>query len=73
MIKLDDAITRLEGAVDNVENAFVAALARGGDTEALIAELEAAKRDYAALAATTDEVSEKLDTTISRLKFVLEN
>ena len=73
MRRLDDAVTRLEGAVDSVETAFVAALARGGDKESIAAELKAAKRDYAALAATTDEVSQKLDTTISRLKFVLEN
>lgn len=73
MSRIDDAITRLEDAVESLENACVTVLARGGDAESLAAELEAARSDYAALAATTDEVSQKLDTTIGRLKFVLEN
>jgi len=72
MTRLDDAIKRLDGAVDKLEDSLADALNRGGSTESLAAELAAAKRDYAELAATTDEVSQKLDATIGRLKFVLD-
>jgi len=72
MSKLDEAVKRLDGATDRLEAALAGALARGGSSEMLVAELEVAKRDHAALAATTDEVSAKLDTVIDRLKFVLD-
>ncbi|MDA0340777.1 MAG: hypothetical protein O3B74_04170 [Proteobacteria bacterium] len=72
MSKLDEAIKRLDGAADGLETSLTAALARGGSSEMLVTELAAAKQDYAALAATTDEVSAKLDTAIGRLKFVLD-
>jgi hypothetical protein len=73
MSNLDDAINRLDGSVDRLEASLTAALGRGGSAEMLASELEAAKRDYAALAATTDDVSAKLDTAIGRLKFVLDS
>jgi hypothetical protein len=73
MSKLDETIKRLDGAADRLEHSLTAALGRGGSSEVLAAELEAAKRDYTALASTTDEVSAKLDTAIGRLKFVLDS
>jgi hypothetical protein len=73
MSKVDEAIKRLDGAVDRLEESLAAALGRGGSSEMLVAELAEAKRDYAALSATTDEVSTKLDTAIGRLKFVLDS
>jgi hypothetical protein len=73
MTKVDEAVQRLDGAIDRLEESLTAALGRGGSSEILAAELEAAKRDYATLAATTDEVSAKLDTAIGRLKFVLDS
>lgn len=72
MSKFDEAVKRLDGAADGLEASLTAALARGESSEMLLAEIEAAKRDYAALAATTDEVSAKLDITIGRLKLVLD-
>ena len=72
MSKLDEAVKRLDGAADGLEASLAAALARDESSEMVLAELEVAKRDHAALAATTDEVSVKLDTVIGRLKFVLD-
>ena len=71
MKNLDDAIKHLDGSVDRLESSLTAALGRGSSAEMLASELEAAKRDYAALVMTTDEVSAKLDTAIGRLKLVL--
>ena len=73
MNNLDEAIKRLDGAIDRLEESLTAALARGGSSEILVAELAAAKRDYATLALTTDEVGAKLDSAIGRLKFVLDS
>jgi phage shock protein A len=73
MSKLEEAINRLDAASDRLETSLTAALGRGGSAEMLASELAAAKRDYAALTATTDEVSSKLDATIGRLKFVLDS
>ena len=73
MSKLDEAINRLDVAADRLEASLTAALGRGGSSEMLASELAAAKRDHAALTATTDEVSSKLDATIGRLKFVLDS
>ena len=73
MSKLDETIERLDGAVDRLEHSLTVALSRGGNLEVLAAELEATKRDYTALASTTDAVSAKLDTAIGRLKFVLDS
>jgi len=73
MSQVEEAMTRLDRAVDRLEESLGAALGRGGSSEALAAELAAAKRDYAALAETTDQVSVKLDKAIGRLKFVLDS
>jgi seryl-tRNA synthetase len=72
MNDMEEAVERLDRAVDRLEVSLAAALGRGSSSSALAAELAAAKRDYAALAETTDEVSAKLDKAIGRLKFVLE-
>ena len=69
MSRLDEAVKRLDGAVDRLEESLAAALRRDANSESLASELEAARRDFAALAATTDEVSSKLDHAIGRLKF----
>lgn len=73
MSRLDEAVKRLDGAVDRLEQSLAAALRRDSGDGSLAGELEAARRDYAALAATTDEVSTKLDKAIGRLKFVLDS
>jgi len=73
MSQVEEAMMRLDQAVDRLEESLGAALGRGGSAEALAAELAAAKREYAALAETTDEVGAKLDKAIGRLKFVLES
>ena len=73
MSKLDETIKRLDGAADRLEHSLTVARSRGGSSEMLAAELEATKRDFKALASTTDAVSAKLDTAIGRLKFVLDS
>ena len=72
MGRLDEAIKRLDAAVDGLENALSETTAGEVDKESLASELEQAKRDYAALASTTDEVNARLDSAIGRLKFVLD-
>jgi hypothetical protein len=72
MKKLDEALKRLDRAADGLEALLNVVLAGAGSSEVLLEELEAVKRDYAALAATTDEASTKLNTAIDRLKFVLD-
>ena len=69
MSRLDDAVTRLERAVARLETAA----GRVGEGEKSgRAALAAAKADYAALLATTDNVALRLDTAIGRLDRVLE-
>ncbi len=70
---MEQAVERLDRALDRLEASLTAALARGSSSEALASELASAKRHYAALAKTTDEVGAKLDKAIGRLKFVLES
>jgi hypothetical protein len=72
MRKLDEAVKRLDRAADGLEALLTIVLAQGRNSEVLLEELEAMKRDYAVLAATTDEASTKLSTAIGRLKFVLD-
>jgi hypothetical protein len=73
MSDMEQAVERLDRALDRLEASLTAALARGSSSEALASELASAKRHYAALAKTTDEVGAKLDKAIGRLKFVLES
>jgi hypothetical protein len=83
MSKIEDAALRLEAAVTRLERAIERAGERagerrgdsGGDSSAegrqLVADLAAAKDNYAALEATTTRVASRLDATISRLNAAL--
>ncbi len=72
MGRLDDAIARLDGAVDGIETGVAAALGPDGRSGALAAELAAARRENAALSAAAAEADAGLDRAIGRLKSVLE-
>ena len=67
-----DAAARLEAAIERLDTAAHHAVELSSRSAELQAELDAAKKEYAELSKVTDEVSEKLDKTIGRLKFVLE-
>lgn len=72
MSRLDAAAASLEAAIERLDSAAHKALELSSSSAELRAELDAAKQEYAELSKVTDEVSEKLDKTIGRLKFVLE-
>ncbi len=72
MSRLRDATLRLEQAVDRLEGAAAKVLDADG-AEGLAAELASARREYEVLSRTTNEVSDKLDRAIGRLKLVLES
>jgi hypothetical protein len=75
MSKIEDAALRLEAAVARLERAIESSGDRAGDGAAesrrLVADLAAAKDDYAALEATTTRVATRLDATIERLNAAL--
>jgi hypothetical protein len=79
MSKIEDAALRLEAAVTRLERAIERAGERRGETRGdssaegrqLVADLAAAKDNYAALEATTTRVASRLDATISRLNAAL--
>jgi hypothetical protein len=75
MSKIEDAALRLEAAVARLERAIERRGESGGDSSAegrqLVADLAAAKNNYAALEATTTRVASRLDATISRLNAAL--
>jgi hypothetical protein len=72
MSKIEDAALRLEAAVARLEQA-VERRGVGGAAESrqLVADLAAAKDNYAALEATTTRVASRLDATIERLNAAL--
>lgn len=75
MSRLDDAKDRLEQAVNRLELAITDSQARnavGSDESRLASDLAAAKRDFQKLSSATDQVSDRLDNTIGRLKTMLE-
>lgn len=72
MSRLDEAAARLEAAIERLDTAAHHAVELSSRSVELQTELDAAKKEYAELSKVTDEVSEKLDKTIGRLKFVLE-
>ncbi|NWG45829.1 MAG: DUF4164 family protein [Alphaproteobacteria bacterium] len=85
MSALDDAMDRFSQALDRLETALgrrLKSAEAGGDLEKELSalredrarlkrELEAARADYAKLEKTTDQVSGRLDGTISELKSML--
>lgn len=72
MSRIEDAAERLGAAIERLDLAARHAMENSARSAELAAELDKAKRDYAELSRVTDEVSDKLDKTIGRLKFVLE-
>jgi seryl-tRNA synthetase len=81
MTRLDDATKRLERAIARLENAVNARdndagagpAGATGDDGQLREELEAARQEQSELKAVSREVSERLDSAISRLRAVLES
>jgi hypothetical protein len=75
MSKIEDAALRLEAAVARLERAIESSGDRPGggaaESRRLVADLAAAKDDYAALEATTTRVATRLDATIERLNAAL--
>ena len=72
MPQLDEDAARLEAAIERLDSAAHHAVELSSRSAELQSELDSAKKEYAELSRVTDEVSEKLDKTIGRLKFVLE-
>lgn len=73
MSRLDEAATRLAEAVEKLERVSGETLSADEEVEMLTEELAVAREDYEELSRTTDQVSERLDSAIGRLKFVLES
>lgn len=73
MSRLDEAATRLAEAVEKLERVSGETLSADEEVEMLTEELAVAREDYEELSRTTDLVSERLDSAIGRLKFVLES
>jgi cell division protein FtsB len=75
MSKMEDAARRLEAAVVRLERTLERRGERGIDGAAesrqLVADLAAARENYAALEATTTRVATRLDATIERLNAAL--
>jgi len=73
MTDLTTALTRLGRAVDRLESAAQHCLERSDDDKRrLSAELKILHAEYAGLSGITEQVSRKLDDTITRLATVLE-
>jgi hypothetical protein len=75
MSKIEDAALRLDAAVARLEQVVERSGGQRGDAAAdsrqLVADLAAAKDNYAALEATTTRVATRLDATIERLNAAL--
>jgi hypothetical protein len=72
MSKIEDAALRLEAAVARLEQAVERRGVDGAaESRQLVADLAAAKDNYAALEATTTRVASRLDATIERLNAAL--
>lgn len=72
MTSLQDAQTRLEAALDRLEQALDGKpAAAGGDVEDLTRALAAAQAEYVDLKARSDQVAERLDQTVARLRRLL--
>jgi hypothetical protein len=69
MSRLDDALKRLERAIDRLETA---ASGSGDGAAARIGAVAAAKAEYTALLETTEMVATRLDAAILRLDRALE-
>ncbi|MBM3600707.1 MAG: hypothetical protein FJX35_21100 [Alphaproteobacteria bacterium] len=70
MTDLSAAQARLEAAIERLE---AAALSRAGAEQAKLSDaLSAARAEYAQLAITTGQVSERVDAVIRRLNALLE-
>ncbi len=70
MARLDEASTRLQRAIDNLEKVVSARAGAGGgqNDKALRDALSAAQRENAALQQLTSSVSARLDSAILRLR-----
>lgn len=71
MDRLQAATRKLEAAVDRLEEAAVGG-DLDGDAAELRSQLDDARRSYAELSKATNEVSAKLESTIGRLKLILD-
>jgi hypothetical protein len=71
MDRLQAATRKLEAAVDRLEEAAVGG-DLDGDAAELRTQLDDARRSYAELSKATNEVSAKLESTIGRLKLILD-
>lgn len=75
MDRLQAATRKLEAAVDRLEEAAIGDDIGGdidGDAAELRSQLDDARRSYAELSKATNEVSAKLESTIGRLKLILD-
>ena len=74
MARLDDAQERLETAIERLQQAVQSQSERGnGDAAALENALTAIRTDYAALENRTEDVSQRLEEAIRRIKAMLED
>ena len=74
MTRLDDAQERLETAIERLQQAVLSQSNRaGGDIAALEKALTAIRSDYAVLENRTEDVSQRLDQAINRIKSLLED
>jgi hypothetical protein len=68
---IENALTRLQAAIDRLEGAVTARFASG---DLLLAgELRAAREEYQRLEDTTRHVAGRLDGTVERLRLLLES
>jgi len=73
MVEIAAAQARLEAAIARLESAVETRAGAAGAGQAKLAEaLSAARAEYAQLASTTEQVSERLDAVIRRLNALLE-
>ncbi|SDF54500.1 protein of unknown function [Limimonas halophila] len=72
MATLDQALKRLETAVDRLERASETHLAHDTDKDELERQLSAMKSENERLREANDDIAARLDAAIGRLKNVLE-
>jgi len=72
MATLDQALKRLETAVDRLERAGEAHLAEDADKQELERQLTEMKSENTRLREANDDIAARLDAAIGRLKNVLE-
>ncbi len=71
MNRLDNAVQRLNSAIDDLDQSLGAVLARNTGGDQLKQELDTVRSQHAELATVTDDVCTRLDSAIGRLQAAL--